>query len=67
MLNLTSNAIKFTDKGENIYIAVKDTEIGIPKEKQEKIFKQFEQVDTSLTRNVKGTGIGLSSQTILFL
>lgn len=71
MLNLISNAIKFTnpkdkieiniyDKDEKVFISVKDTGIGIPKEKQEIIFDRFKQVDTSLSRRSEGSGIGLS-------
>lgn len=71
ILNLISNAIKFTgpggtiyvnvfDRGESIIITVKDTGIGIPKEKQELIFERFVQVEQSLTRNNEGSGIGLS-------
>ena len=71
MLNLISNAIKFTNSGgsisvniferkDNVVIAVRDTGIGIPKEKQKYIFERFIQVDKSLTRNREGSGIGLS-------
>lgn len=71
MLNLISNAIKFTkpggkisiyikDKGSSITISVKDTGIGIPKEKQKVIFERFRQIDKSLTREHEGSGIGLS-------
>lgn len=71
MLNLISNAVKFTevgghifvtirDKGERVEISVRDTGIGIPKEKQQNIFRRFVQVDKSLTRNREGSGIGLS-------
>ncbi len=71
MLNLISNAIKFTkpkgsilvnifERKSNVVISVKDTGIGIPKEKQELIFDRFIQVDKSLTRNNEGSGIGLS-------
>ncbi|MGK0465586.1 PAS domain-containing sensor histidine kinase [Clostridium sp.] len=71
MLNLISNAIKFTDLGgdllvnifernDNIVISVRDTGIGISKEKQKCIFDRFIQVDKSLTRNKEGSGIGLS-------
>ncbi|MCY6372807.1 PAS domain-containing sensor histidine kinase [Clostridium ganghwense] len=71
ILNLLSNAVKFTepggniivnmyDKGENIIIAVKDTGIGIPKDKLEIIFHRFTQIDKSFTRNHEGSGIGLS-------
>ncbi|WP_069998504.1 ABC transporter substrate binding protein [Cellulosilyticum sp. I15G10I2] len=71
VLNLLSNAIKFTesdgkievtitDAGDAINISVKDTGIGIPKEKQDLIFEKFMQVDKSLSRNREGSGIGLS-------
>jgi len=71
LLNLLSNSIKFTrpggsmkvnmyDKGENIIISLKDTGIGIPKDKLNIIFDRFRQVDRSLTRNQEGSGIGLS-------
>jgi len=70
MFNLIGNAIKFTDSGsviitakdidEKIEISVRDTGIGIPKEKQKDIFKSFEQVDASTTREYGGTGLGLS-------
>lgn len=71
MLNLLSNAVKFTreggnigvnifDKSESILISVKDSGIGIPKEKQEVIFERFRQVDKSLNRAQEGSGIGLS-------
>ncbi|MDF2547566.1 MAG: domain S-box protein [Anaerosolibacter sp.] len=71
MLNLLSNAVKFTrsggeiqvhiyDKGDRIQIVVRDTGIGIPKDKQQMIFERFRQVDKSLTRNHEGSGIGLS-------
>lgn len=71
ILNLLSNALKFTEPGgeimvsiengiENICIKVKDTGIGIPEEKLNSIFERFVQVDRSLTRNHEGSGIGLS-------
>lgn len=71
MLNLLSNAAKFTNKGglikvdifdseNNIKICVKDTGIGIPKDKQDLIFERFRQVDMSLSRENEGSGIGLS-------
>ncbi|MHB1393943.1 MAG: MASE3 domain-containing sensor histidine kinase [Clostridia bacterium] len=71
MLNLLSNSVKFTQEGGNInvnmsnngdtlLISVKDSGIGIPKDKQGIIFDRFRQVDRSLTRNHEGSGIGLS-------
>jgi signal transduction histidine kinase len=71
MLNLLSNAVKFTpEKGtifvnvlcedNNVKISVKDNGIGIPKDKQNFIFDRFTQVDSSLSRNREGSGIGLS-------
>lgn len=71
LLNLLSNAIKFTPSGKhiivklrvvksNIYIEVKDNGIGIPKEKINEIFERFGQVDSSLSRQAEGSGIGLS-------
>lgn len=71
ILNLLSNSIKFTkhggkimvdfyDKGKNILIIIKDTGIGIPKNKLHMIFQRFVQVDKSLARNHEGSGIGLS-------
>lgn len=71
ILNLISNSIKFTDSGGSIFIniidkgyiveiEVKDTGIGIDAEYLDRIFKRFHQIDTSLSRNAEGTGIGLS-------
>ena len=74
LTNLVGNALKFTHKGEILIqaktievdgdvileCAVKDTGIGIPKEKQADLFEQFTQVDTSNTRQYGGTGLGLS-------
>ncbi|WP_432666352.1 ATP-binding protein [Wukongibacter baidiensis] len=71
ILNLLSNAVKFTmpggkilvnlvNKGESIIISIKDTGIGIPKDKVDMIFKRFRQIDKSFTRNHEGSGIGLS-------
>lgn len=71
MLNLLSNAVKFTrsdgnimvnihDKGKSVIISVKDTGIGIPKDKKDVIFDRFRQIDKSFTRNHEGSGIGLS-------
>ena len=71
MLNLLSNAMKFTDKGGKIFInifchedfikiTVKDTGIGIPENMKDAIFDRFRQVDSSLRRKREGSGIGLS-------
>lgn len=71
IMNLLSNSVKFTtvgdkitvdivDQGEQVKIIVKDTGIGIPKEKLKVIFERFRQVDNSLSRNSEGSGIGLS-------
>lgn len=70
MLNLLSNAFKYSpeggkifvnilDKNDSIEIRVKDEGIGIPKDKINLLFKRFGQVDRSLSRSSEGTGIGL--------
>jgi two-component system sensor histidine kinase/response regulator len=75
LTNLVGNAMKFTDKGEVVvtvatqwrsgaevclHFAVRDTGVGIPAEKQETIFRAFEQADCSTTRRYGGTGLGLT-------
>lgn len=70
ILNLLTNAIKFTDKGEvllkcvsnknTVQIDVTDTGIGIDEEHMAKLFTPFYQVDSGLTRKHEGTGLGLS-------
>ncbi len=75
VLNLVANAIKFTDSGyvlveveqkaslegaALIRIAVTDTGIGIPADKQASLFQRFQQLDSSTTRRYEGTGLGLA-------
>ena len=75
IINLVGNAIKFTESGEialqvksqnlssdstRLEFSVTDTGIGIPAEKLGSVFTEFEQVDTSRTREFGGTGLGLA-------
>ena len=74
LVNLAGNAVKFTAQGEivisvlgqmlnddryQLYFAVKDTGIGIPKDRMDRLFRSFSQVDASTTRRFGGTGLGL--------
>ena len=70
LLNLTGNAIKFTDAGEvaikvtaangSYTVAIKDTGPGISAADQAKLFQQFQQADNSITKSKGGTGLGLA-------
>ncbi len=75
LTNLTGNAIKFTQEGEvfvlvtveeetdtrvTVRFSVSDTGIGIPRERMDRLFKSFSQVDSSMARKYGGTGLGLA-------
>jgi len=75
LVNLLSNAVKFTEKGDVnvsvtgqlrdhykflLHFAVKDSGIGIPVDRQSRLFQMFTQVDSSTTRKYGGTGLGLA-------
>ncbi|MDB6023805.1 MAG: multi-sensor hybrid histidine kinase, partial [Verrucomicrobiales bacterium] len=74
LINLIGNALKFTREGEvvvtikpdtekpasHLHFCVRDTGIGIPPDKIDRLFKSFSQVDSSTTRQYGGTGLGLA-------
>ena len=75
VLNLVGNALKFTERGEivmragvesvsgkdiSLYFSIRDTGIGIPREKHASIFESFTQADGSMNRKYGGTGLGLT-------
>ena len=75
LINLVNNAIKFTKNGEivvrarlvdddngrvTVRFSISDTGIGIPKDRMDRLFKSFSQVDASTTRQYGGTGLGLA-------
>ncbi|MBN1657620.1 MAG: response regulator [Anaerolineae bacterium] len=73
LLNLLNNAVKFTAQGEvflsvtpadlpgaGLHFAVRDTGLGIPPDRVDRLFKSFSQVDSSTTRKYGGTGLGLA-------
>jgi signal transduction histidine kinase/DNA-binding response OmpR family regulator len=75
IVNLVGNSIKFTERGEifvsvekesetpdsvHLHFAIKDTGVGIPADKQSKIFEAFSQADGSMARMYGGTGLGLT-------
>ena len=72
LLNLISNAIKFTERGTirvrlewrddpaRLEVSVTDTGLGIPMDKRDQLFQRFSQVDSSTTRRYGGTGLGLA-------
>ena len=75
LVNLLSNSVKFTNEGEvivstagqlrdhykyQVHFMIKDTGLGIPLDRQHRLFQSFSQVDSSTTRRFGGTGLGLA-------
>ncbi|MCR4922448.1 MAG: response regulator [Lachnospiraceae bacterium] len=82
IMNLLTNAVKYTEKGEviltfegrgirddhvTLFVSVKDTGIGIRQEDMGKLFESFERLDKARNRNIEGTGLGMSIVTKLLL
>ncbi len=75
IMNLLTNAVKYTERGKitftireekrdgdqiDLYIAVKDTGIGIKEEDIDKLFESFERIEEKRNRNIEGTGLGMA-------
>ena len=71
IMNLLDNAVKYNRPGGHVYITVRhddhkaffsicDTGIGIPEDKQQRVFERFYRADSSRSRKIKGTGLGLA-------
>jgi len=71
LVNLLGNAVKFTERGEiiaevklqdenTLHFSVRDTGIGVPADRMDRLFQSFSQVDSSTTRKYGGTGLGLA-------
>ncbi len=72
LINLTNNALKFTEEGEvcisvrlhseqnTLRFSVRDTGVGIPEDRMHRLFRDFSQVDASVSRQYGGTGLGLA-------
>lgn len=71
IMNLLDNAVKYNRPGGHVYIdvhhdvhkaffVIRDTGIGIPEDKQQRVFERFYRADSSRSRKIKGTGLGLA-------
>nr|MCR5337936.1 response regulator [Lachnospiraceae bacterium] len=80
IMNLLTNAVKYTEKGSvtlimkdeghegnliELFVAVKDTGVGIKEEDMKKLFESFERIDEKRNRNIEGTGLGMAIVTRL--